>query len=199
MVNASHGESPSLQHTDVEGIPGQKGVHHDDHKGFHHEAPAANLLRPGVRHLMWWHPPLGRSWRNTGLHGANRNAAPVRGLGDARRSRRSGHPFDRLRLWKGGPSPASTPVAQVAGGRPLVRGGAPDCPPPGDGGTPRALANLPDISPRHIHVRRQGCPSAGRYRVRAGGGLLRGAGLDGGRRARAEAALRGPWHRGCPT
>ena len=35
------------------------------------------------------------------------------------------------------------PVAQVAGGRSLVRGRAPDRPAPGDGDTPCALAPLP--------------------------------------------------------
>ena len=62
------------------------------------------------------------------------------------------HPVDRPRRWKGGPSRVSLPVAQVAGGRSLVRGRAPDRPALDDGDTLRALAGLPDISPRHIHI-----------------------------------------------
>ena len=76
-----------------------------------------------------------------------RDAAPVRGPGDARRPQRRGHPVDRPRLWEGGLSRGSLPVAQVAGGRALVRGGAPDRPARVHGGTPRALANLPEFLP----------------------------------------------------
>ena len=62
--------------------------------------------------------------------------------------------------------------------------------------TPLALSLLsPVVSPRHIHYGRQGVPSAVRYRGGAGGGHLRGARLDGVRRAQAEAALRCPYHR----
>src|SRR3990170_7381325 len=136
-----------------------------------------------------------RTWRNPGHHGANRDAAPVSGPGDGRRPQRSRHPVDRPRPWKGGPSRVSIPVAQVAGGRSLVRGSAPDHPALGGVGTLRAFTDLHGISPRHIRIRRQGVPSAVRYRGGAGGRHLRRARLDGGRPARAEAALRWPYYR----
>jgi len=41
-------------------------------------------------------------------------------------------------------------VAQVAGGRSLVRGSAPDRPAPGDGDTLRAFANVPGIFPEIV-------------------------------------------------
>ena len=88
-----------------------------------------------------------RTWRITGHHGAKRSAVPVRVPGDARRPQRGRHPVDRPRRWKGGSSRGSRPVAQVAGGRSLVRDGAPDRPALDDGGTACALACLADILP----------------------------------------------------
>ena len=47
------------------------------------------------------------------------------------------------------------PVAQVAGGRPLVCGGAPYRPTlDADGDAPCALAPLPRVPPLYIHIRR---------------------------------------------
>jgi hypothetical protein len=74
-------------------------------------------------------------------------------------------------------------------------GGAPARPACGDGGPPRAFAHLPGLSPRHCHDGRQGHPGADWYRGRAGGGLRRGARLDGVRHPQAEPASRCPRHR----
>jgi hypothetical protein len=72
----------------------------------------------------------------------------------------------------------------VAGRRSLVRRSATYRPAAGDGDTPCALANIPRVSPQHIHIRREGHTSSVRYRVGAcGGWLIGGARLDGLRRA----------------
>ena len=125
-----------------------------------------------------------------------RHTLTVRGLGDARRPQRRRPPVDRPRLWKAGPSRAAFPVAQVAGGSWMVRGGALACPALGSGGTLRAFAHLPDI-----HGGRQGYRSAVRYRGGADDGLGGGR-LDRIRRPQAEAAPRCPddrAHRGRPV
>ena len=89
---------------------------------------------------------LGRTWRDPGHPGAIRDAAPVRDPGDARRPQRGRPPVDRPRPWTGGLSRVALPVAQVAGGRPLVRGGAPDRPALVDGG----ILALSLISPEFL-------------------------------------------------
>ena len=97
--------------------------------------------------------------------------------------------------WTGGPSRAALPVAPVAGGRALVRGRAPDRPALGDGGTPCALAALPCVPPRHRHDERQGSLLLIGLAAGLSGRLLRGARLDGVRRAPAAAAVRCAGHR----
>ncbi len=160
-----------------------------EYLSFHQTTFSTDLLRPHVRHLMGRLRPGGRSWRLPGHPGTIRDTVTIRGPGDARRPQHRRYPVDRPRLWKGGPARASIPVAQVAGGRSLVRGSAPACPALGGGGTLGAFANLPGI-----HDGRQGCRSAVRYRGGAYNGL-RGARLDGVRRTQAEVALRYRYYR----
>src|SRR6266487_644009 len=140
-------------------------------------------------------PAHRRTWRHPRHRRAHREAVPVRGHSVVRRPRRRMPPVDRSRLWKGRLSRAALPVAQVAGGRSLVRGGAAGRPARVDGDPPRAFAHLPRLSPQHRHHGQQGVPPAVRYRGGADRGLLRGARLDGVRHAQAEAAVRYPDHR----
>ena len=102
-------------------------------------------------------------------------------------ARRRRHPVDRSRLWTSRPSRADLSVAQVAGGRALVRGRAPDRPAHRDDGAPCALANLTGLSPRHRHDGRQGGSAAVRDRDRPRGRLRGGARLDGIRHPQTEA------------
>ena len=78
--------------------------------------------------------------------------------------------------------------------RSLVRRSAPYRPAPGDGGTPRALADFPRVLPG-ILTTSDKVPSAVRYRGGAYSEHLRGAGLDGVRHTQDEAAPRCPWYR----
>ena len=83
----------------------------------------------------------------------------------------------------------------MAGGRSLVRSGAPDRPARVDGDTPPAFAHLPCLSPQHSNHRQQGIPPADGYRGGAYRGLLEELGWTGFAIAQAEAALRYPDHR----
>ena len=165
--------------------------------GVHQAAPGADLLCPRVRDLLGRHPHRGRrSWRISRHPRAGRAAVSVRDAGVVRRPQRRQPPGDRPRRWTGGPSRARIAAAPVAGGRALVRGRAPDRPARVCGALVCALAHLPCVPPHHPHHERQGCPAADGARVRAdGGGSVRGAGLDGVRRAPAAAAVRGADHR----
>ena len=168
---------------------------HDRHQDLRHETPRGDLLRPDVPHLVGWHPRGARPRRIHGRRGADRGAPSAGVPGDVRRPERGGHPDGGCRQWKSGISRPPLPIAQVAGGRPLVRGRAPDRAPRGDGGTAPALAQLRSVPPRRIRIRRQGVPHCDRSRGGTDDWHLRGTRLDGVRYPQPEAALRSPDHR----